>query len=228
MPIDPMTIVFGLVALAVAWKLRSTLGEKTGFERPRRDMFAKRPSSPAARPSPIGNNVVRLPVAPADPDRWRNHAEPGSQTAAGLDAIAAADPGFSVGPFLDGAKTAYEAIVTAFAAGERKTLQNLLARDVYDSFNAALVDREKRREVLSTTFVSIADAKIEAAHLEGRVARLSVRYISKQISATHDQAGKLVDGSPDRVVDMNDIWTFAREAGARDPNWKLVATETGH
>ena len=200
MPLDPMTIVFGLVALFVAWKLRSVLGERTGFEKPPRDGFAGRTGAPVS-PSSAGQNVIRLPTAaspPVDPDRWHSYAEAGSPTAAGLDAIVAADPAFAVKPFLDGAKTAYEAIVTAFAAGDRKTLQNLLARDVYDSFNSAVVAREKRLEVVSTTFVSIAAPKIEAAHLEGRTARLSVRFVSKQISATHGQDGTLIDGSPDQ------------------------------
>ena len=233
MPIDPMTIVFGLIALFVIWKLRSVLGEKTGLEKPPRDMFAKRQSTPPAQSnaSSLGQNVVRLPgaaTAPvADPNRWRGYAEPGSAVASGLDAIAAADPSFSAAPFVDGAKTAYEAIVTAFAAAERKTLQTLLAKDVYDSFNAAISAREAARETLSTTFVSVDDAKIETAHLEGRTARVSVRFLSKQISVTRGADGQITDGGPDRVIDMNDIWTFARETNARDPNWKLVATESG-
>ena len=67
----------------------------------------------------------------------------------------------------------------------------------------------------------------EAASLEGRTARVDVRFRSKQITATHDARGVLVEGSPDRVIDMNDVWTFAREVTSRDPNWKLVATQAG-
>jgi predicted lipid-binding transport protein (Tim44 family) len=241
MPLDPLTIVFAIVAIVVIWKLRSVLGQRNGFEKPPRPPFfgSNGGNRPAARPanapnSPPQGNVVRLPgaapaaVSVADPNRWRGFAEPGSSVANGLDAIAAADPSFSAGPFLDGAKTAYEAIVTAFAAGERKTLQNLLSREVYDGFNTALIDREKRKERLTTTFVSMDDATFEAAGLETQLARITVRFRSKQISATHGSDGTLTDGSPDRVVDMNDLWTFAREVKSRDPNWKLVATESGH
>ena len=241
MPLDPLTIVFAIVAIVVIWKLRSVLGERNGLEKPPRSPFFGRDagSGPAARPAnpPNGQppgNVVRLPgvaappTPPADPNRWRGFAEPGSPVSNALDAIAAADPTFSAGPFLDGAKTAYEAIVTAFAAGERKTLQNLLSREVYDGFNTALIDREKRKERLTTTFVSMDDATFEAAALEGSMARVTVRFRSKQVSATHGADGKLTDGSPDRIVDMNDIWTFARDVKSRDPNWKLVATESGH
>ena len=228
---DPLTIVFALVAVLVIWKLNSVLGQSTGFQGPR--VKARDPARPD--PAPRTDNVVRLPgtKAPApvahDPERWAASldatAEPGA--AAGLDAIAALDPSFSAAPFLDGARTAYEAIVTAFAAGERRTLQSLLARDVYDGFDSAIRDREKRRETLTTTFVSVADAKVGTAALEGRTARIGVRFRSKQISATHGADGQLAGGSPDRVVDMNDIWTFARDTASRDPNWKLVATQSG-
>ncbi len=240
MPLDPLTLVFALVAIVVIWKLRSVLGERTGNERrPPSDIFQKKPLPRPARPgtpAPEGfgdRNVIRLPgatppAAASDPNRWRDVAAPGSPVAAGLDAIAAADPTFSAGPFLDGAKTAYEAIVTAFASGERKMLQSLLARDVYDGFAAAIADRERQGRKLSTTFVSMDEATIEAAALEARTARVSVRFRSKQISATHDSGGALVEGSPDRVADMDDVWTFAREVTSRDPNWKLVATQAGH
>ena len=107
-------------------------------------------------------------------------------------------------------------------------MQNLLARDVYDGFNGAILEREKRGDRLSTTFVSMDDARFEAASLEGGMARVSVRFLSKQISATYGKDGQLHDGSPDGIVDMNDIWTFARDVTSRDPNWKLIATETGH
>ena len=240
MPLDPLTLVFALVAIVVIWKLRSVLGERTGNERPPTgDMFQRKPEPGPARPeggAPNGfgdRNVIRLPgstpiAEPSDPNRWHDVAAPGSPVSAGLDAIAAADPTFSASPFLDGSKTAYEAIVTAFASGERKMLQSLLARDVYEGFNSAIASREKQGHKLTTTFVSMDEATIEAAALEGRTARVSVRFRSKQISATHDAGGKLVDGSPDRVVDMDDVWTFAREVTSRDPNWKLVATQAGH
>lgn len=236
MPLDPLTIVFALVAIAVIWKLRSVLGERSGAEKPpRRDLFTDPPQGRSRvsppRPGETGK-VIELPGAARpptpDPDRWRDFAEPGSPASAGLDAISAADPAFSPGPFLEGAKIAYEAIITAFAAGERKTLQSLLASDVYDGFNAAILERQKRNETLTTTFVSIDDAKIDSATMEGRQARVSARFLSKQISATHGANGSLTDGSTDRVVDMDDIWTFARDTTSHDPNWKLVATQSGH
>ena len=75
--------------------------------------------------------------------------------------------------------------------------------------------------------MSIDKAEITGAEVQGKTAQLSLRFLSKLITVTRDAAGAVVDGSPDTVVDVTDVWTFARALGSRDPNWKLVATEAG-
>jgi predicted lipid-binding transport protein (Tim44 family) len=235
--LDVTTIIFLALAVFVIWRLRSVLGQKTGSEKPpfdpfsRRDAPAQRPGSRPAR----ADNVVRLPgagngpaaatVEPA-PDRWKGVAEPGSPAAAGLDEILRIEPNFDVREFIEGAKVAYEMIVTAFAQGDRKTLKNLLAREVYEGFERAIGEREKRSEKAETTFVSIDKADIEGVEVRSRVAQITVRFISKLITATRDAQGAVIDGSPEAVVDVTDVWTFARTLGTRDPNWQLVATES--
>jgi predicted lipid-binding transport protein (Tim44 family) len=138
-----------------------------------------------------------------------------------------ADPTFEPKTFLDGAKLAYEMIVMAFADADRKTLKNLLSREVYDGFEAAIAEREKRGDTVESRFVSLDNATITAAEPRGRSAQLTVRFQSKLVSATRDKAGTVIDGSADKVTDVTDVWTFARDLSSRDPNWKLVATEAG-
>ncbi len=237
-PIDITTIIFAVLAVFVVWKLRSVLGTRTGHEKPRDRPFAPR-TEEAARQSLPGGNVIPLPDAPApngggaaqpkaDPDRWKDLVDPDSRAIPGLDAIAAAEPGFDARAFLAGAKSAYEMIVTAFAKGDRGTLRRLLADDVYESFTHAITEREARGERVEMTFVSLEKVTIDDAQVRGTLAQVTVRFLSKLITATYDKAGAVIDGSPERVVDMTDIWTFAREVGSRDPNWRLVATETAH
>ncbi len=230
-PFDPSTIVFALLAIFVIWKLRSVLGTRTGNEKPP-------PANPFLRRSieTNDNKIVPLPgaappevpISSPNPERWKAYAEPGSKAAGGLDAIAAASPDFALAPFIAGAKAAYEMIVTAFASGDRQTLQNLLDKDVFDSFSAAITAREARGESMTTHVVSIDQVVVEDAAMRNRSAQITLRFISKLISATHDKSGALIDGNPDTSVDMTDIWTFARDVGSRDPNWKLIATQTGH
>ena len=128
--------------------------------------------------------------------------------------------------FIAGAKAAYEMIVTAFAEGDRKALKNLLSREVYDGFVSAIAQREGRGETIEFRFVGIDKAEFTDASLKGGTEQVTVRFHSKLISATHDKAGAVIDGDPVHVGDVTDIWTFARETTSRDPNWKLVATES--
>lgn len=235
--LDISTIVFAIIAIFVVWKLRSVLGTRNGAERPPLDPGPGAGRNPANGQQPMGQ-VVRLPsagpvaaapsAAPAAAARWAAFAEPGSKVAAGLDAIAAVDPGFTPDSFLAGARQAYEIIVTAFAAGDRKTLGNLLAPEVMDNFSKAIDGRQARGETMTTTPVSVDSATFEDARCLDGVAQVSVRFATKLISSTRDKAGALLEGSVDSVVDHLDVWTFVRQTASRDPNWRLTATETVH
>jgi predicted lipid-binding transport protein (Tim44 family) len=236
-PFDITTIIFALLAAFVVWKLRSVLGRRTGTEKPPSNPFTRRaPGGVGARAGEPRGQVIPLPGAAEPPvgagqlksDRWKPFAEPGSKAWAGLDAIAAADLGFAVDPFINGAKSAYEMIVTSFAAGSRDTLRNLLSADVFEGFAAAIDGREKRGEKLSTTLVSIDKVEIEDAALQGQTAEIKVHYTAQMITSTRDPAGTVIDGDPDKVVQIDDIWTFTRDIRSRDPNWKLSATGPAH
>jgi predicted lipid-binding transport protein (Tim44 family) len=232
---DIYTIIFLALAIFIFARLRNVLGQRTGRERPPYDPYSARDTAkaPANRDKvvPLPNRNAEpasradLEASPAPAERWSGIAEPGSALAGGLDAISKADHDFDASHFLAGAKTAYEMIVTAFAEGDRRTLKNLLAKDVFDGFASAIADRENRGETMESRFVSIDKAEIIGAELKGRSAQVTIRFVSQLISATRDRKGEVLEGSPDRVTDVTDIWTFAREVGSRDPNWKLVATE---
>ena len=102
-------------------------------------------------------------------------------------------------------------IVTAFAEGDRKALKQLLSREVYDGFVSAIGQREARQETIEFKFVGIDKAEITDAALKSGTAQVTVRFLSKLISATHDKTGKVIDGDPVHVGDVTDIWTFARD-----------------
>jgi predicted lipid-binding transport protein (Tim44 family) len=89
-------------------------------------------------------------------------------------------------------------------------------------------DREKHEQKTETRFVSIDKAELVGAEMRDRMAQLTVRFVSQMISVTRDKAGTIVDGNPDKVADITDVWTFARDATSRDPNWKLVGTGSAH
>jgi predicted lipid-binding transport protein (Tim44 family) len=225
--IDLPTVIFALVALFVAWKLRSVLGMRQDSERPgeltaplRRVPSASNPpvAQPDATPSP--------PVSQAPGDRWKGVAEANPGVWSGLDAIASADRSFSPEAFLSGARVAYEMVVHAFAAGDSDALKGLMAPEAFANFESAIHARADAGHAMSTTVVSIDNATIAGAGLTGQTARVSVRFAAKLASVTRDAQGEVVDGSPDTVADHIDLWTFARDVRSRDPNWRLTATES--
>jgi predicted lipid-binding transport protein (Tim44 family) len=238
---DILTVAFLVVAVVIFLRLRSVLGRRTGNERPPFDPFTRR--APGARaPAATDEKVISLPARRSVPDeapaadaasastavdqRIRSLAPEGTALSEGLKAIAAADRDFDPDGFLRGARGAYEMIVTAFAEGDRKTLKPLLGREVYDGFVAAISQRETRLETIEFKFVGIDKAEITEASLKNSTAQVTVRFLSKLISATRDKDQAVIDGDPVKVSDVTDIWTFARETASRDPNWKLIATES--
>jgi predicted lipid-binding transport protein (Tim44 family) len=233
--VDIYTIIFLALAVFIFLRLRSVLGQRTGRERPPYDPYSARD---AVR-SPTNDKVVALPTrgaeagpqqvepAPAPADRWKGVAEEGTALAGALDAIVAEDKTFDAKHFLAGARAAYEMIVTAFAEGDRRSLKNLLSREVYDGFESAIRERENRGETTETRFVSIDKADLTGAEVRGKTAQITVRFVSQLISVTHDRTGAVIEGSPEKVTEVTDVWTFARDVSSRDPNWKLLATEAG-
>jgi predicted lipid-binding transport protein (Tim44 family) len=233
---DIYTIIFLALAVFIFLRLRSVLGQRTGRERPPYDPYAARD-----KVRPATEKVISLPnraaettqkptevsAAPPSPDRWKGVAASGSPVASGLDAIVAADPKFDAKHFIAGARSAYEMIVTAFAEGDKRMLKDLLSREVYEGFDGAITEREKKGNKVETRFVSIDVADITGAEVRGRISQLTVRFVSQLISATRDAQGVVIEGSADKVTDVTDVWTFARDVSSRDPNWKLVATEGG-
>jgi predicted lipid-binding transport protein (Tim44 family) len=234
--VDIYTIIFLALAVFIFLRLRSVLGQRTGSERPPYDRAARNvvQGAPENKVLPVPGSVIeQAPLAPTaeatvPADRWKGVTEPGTPLAQGLDAIAVLDSSFDPKHFLSGARGAYEMIVLAFANGDRRALKDLLSTEVYESFESAIKDREKQERKTETRFVSIDKAELVGAEARDRTAQLTVRFVSQMISVTRDKAGAIVDGNPDKVTDITDVWTFARDVTSRDPNWKLVGTGSAH
>ncbi len=229
---DATTLVFGLLAVFVVWKLRSVLGTRTGQEQSNLEMYRRKLEPPAE----ASDNVIPYPGKVSEPSEqsiddmraaWLQIPGIEQNVLSGLEAVSQADKTFEPRSFIDGAKSAYEMIIMSFAAGNQGVLRDLLSKEVYDSFVAAIHDREARGDTVDTTFVSIDRAAMVDVQLRDATAQITMRFQSKLITATRSKDGKIVDGNPDKIVDMIDVWTFARETSSRDPNWRLVATEVG-
>jgi predicted lipid-binding transport protein (Tim44 family) len=211
-------VLFAMIAVFLVLRLRSVLGRRTGNER-RRDLMGRAP--------PPGSNVVTLGNRAAAPAMPRLAAPPAGSVEDAVAQIRSADAGFDPGQFVAGARIAFETIVAAFAAGDKQRLRPLLSGDVYKSFCGAIDDRNAAGERLETRILQLKQSEIAEAALAGRMARVTVKFISDQIHALRAHDGSVVDGDPEHPIEKTDFWTFMRDIRSSDPNWVLVTTSSG-
>jgi predicted lipid-binding transport protein (Tim44 family) len=240
---DFITLIALIVAVAAIIKLRNVLGHRTDEDQQRVERLRAREreaSQRAGAADATSADVITLPrrdrdtppaEASATSAETRIKAYPVSDPAIteGLLEIAKLDSAFDPAAFLSGAGTAYEMIVSAFAEGNRRMLKDLLGKDVYDGFTAAIADRESREETVDQQFVGIKKAEMLEAEVKNGIASITIRFASELISAIRNKAGDVISGDAQKIKDVTDIWTFSRDistAKARsNPNWRLVATQ---
>lgn len=244
---DLITLIAIIVAVAAIIKLRSVLGHRTDDDEQRverlkareREAAQQRPATETASADVITMpRRDREPMAPVpSPETASANAEarirayPVSDPAitTGFLDIFKVDPTFDPEAFLAGAGRAYEMIVSAFAEGNRKALKDLLSKEVYDGFTAAIAEREARGETVEQQFVGIRKAEIVEAELKDGIASVTMRFHSEIISATRDKAGEVIAGDAQKIADVTDIWTFSRDVSTpkarSNVNWRLVATQ---
>ncbi|MFN3994035.1 MAG: Tim44/TimA family putative adaptor protein [Tabrizicola flagellatus] len=209
-------LVLAGIAIFLILKLRSVLGTRDGFEKP---------------PIPLEDVRPRIrrdfEVIEGGLDRdIIDHVAEGSDAARALAEMKKAEPAFAVGPFLQGARGAYEMILTAFEKGELDRIRPFLADDVEASFAEAIAAREAEGLTIEANFLGIKELALHDAtyNPDSRMAEISVRFAADQTYVVRNKAGEIVEGSPREVKKTRDIWTFARQMGSDDPNWQLVAT----
>ena len=209
-------LVLAGVAIFLVLKLRSVLGTRDGFEKPPLPLDAVRPR---ARRD--------FEVIEGGPDRdITDHATEGSSAAIALAAMKSAEPGFSVGTFLQGARGAYEMILVAFEKGEMDTIKPFLSPDVYETFSDAVAQRQRDGLSIETNFIGVRELALQDAEFDPstREGSIAIRFVAEMTSVVRNAAGETVEGSSSSVKKQRDVWTFSRQMGSADPNWHLSAT----
>ena len=124
--------------------------------------------------------------------------------------------------FLKGAQAAYEMIVNAFAAADKKTLKDLTSPEVYKSFVGVLDERKNKKFVNQFTFIGIKKAKIENIDKKDSFYTVKTRFVSEIISCIKDANNNIIEGSPEEIQTVNDVWSFSRDLNSDDPTWNLT------
>jgi predicted lipid-binding transport protein (Tim44 family) len=211
----PYVVILAMIAGFVALRLYMVLGKRTGHEQPL--------SKPVEERAPITTLPRPIENAPEPRDIVNRNVD--AKAEPGLRQIVQAEPGFDVGQFVDGAQSAYRMILEAYWKGDEEALDWLVEADVKQAFADAIAARTESGHVLDNRLVSIERAVISDASLDGKLARITVRFDADIAAVTRDSEGNVVAGSMSDAVETHDVWTFARTLRSSDPNWKLADTD---
>jgi predicted lipid-binding transport protein (Tim44 family) len=195
-------VIFALLAAVLLFNLYAVLGRRIGRQ-PTDDPQASLTAPPADRALP-------------EPDKPAAEVE-----LEGLAAVKARDPAFEVDKFVDGARNAYQMIVRAFASGDRKTLEGLLAPQVQQRFETAMESREAEGKTETIEFEHPPRTDLESSEVEGDKARIRVRFLGEFRSRSKAADGR--ETSEERRT--AETWTFERDLTSKDPNWTLVRVD---
>ncbi len=219
-------VLFAMIAAFLILRLRSVLGRHRDHGRPE-DGIGGNSRSPQRddKVIPLTDHAEKAPLV-ADGSDEPEPTPTETPLDAGFTQIQIAAPDFDRTDFLVGARTAFEMIIQAFAEGDRELLESLLSEEVYGNFLSVMTSRENASETLENTLIRIVSAEPIEAYMNGAAAHVTVKIMSEQINVTRDAKGEVVDGDPDHVSEITDIWTFARDTQTADPNWALVATRS--
>ena len=214
----PEIIILAMIAAFLGFRLYAVLGRRAEHEEEVVPTRFDRPEDTGA-PSLAGAPQAEAPRG--DP-RLAGFPPAIEQ---GLRAIAGADRRFDLLPFLEGAKGAYEMVLEAFWRGDRETLRELCDHDVLASFEGAIAEREEAGLTLDNRLIRIEDVTVHSASLDGKFARIAVRFVADIASVTRDGAGNVIAGSLDDAIESRDIWTFRRDVTSPAPDWLLDETD---
>ena len=185
-------ILLAMFAGFIILRLRNILGRKTGHQ-----------GKPMNRYFPKGMEVLK--------DIENNEAIKSGN----LD-------GEAKKQFLKGAEAAYEQIITSFAKGDRKNLKTLLERKMFERFSEVLADREKKQLKYETTFIGLKSSKVLEFKKIENIYKVTVNFVSEIITCVKDKNNKIIEGNPDTIKIVNDVWKFSKNMWSQDPTWYLV------
>ena len=203
-------LIFAVIAVLLVLRLRSVLGQRSGYEQPQdnqvKESFADKGNAPIQFPK-VADKSTKI-------------------SGSGLDALRRADRKFNEKEFVQGATAAFDMILAAFADGDQAQLQRLLSYDLLQSFMQTIHDRTAAKESLEITINDIREVSILNVELVDSVASITVHFHTTQTRIARDEHGDVMEDSDTEPQEFIDIWTFERDLTLSDPNWKLAETES--
>jgi predicted lipid-binding transport protein (Tim44 family) len=126
--------------------------------------------------------------------------------------------------FIKGANLAYEQIIVNFAKGDKKSLKNLLEKNMFNRFSEVIEEREKKKLKYETVFIGMKSSKILEFKKIENIYKVTVNFVSEIITCVKDKDNKIIEGNPDTIKTVNDVWKFSKNMWSQNPTWYLVET----
>ena len=187
-------ILLAMLAGFIVLRLRNILGKKTGHQ-----------AKPMDKYFPRGIDVLR--------DMENNEAiKTGNVDAAAKE------------KFLKGAEIAYEQIITSFAKGDKKSLKRLLEKQMFTRFSEVIDERKNKKLKYETIFIGLKSSKILEFKKIENIYKVTVNFVSEIITCVKDINNKVIEGNPDTIKTVHDVWKFSKNMWSQDPTWYLVDT----
>ena len=207
-------IILAGIAVFLFLRLRSVLGTREGFEKPR-----MQPKNDAPK------RDFKVIDGGEDKDITDN-VDKNSKSAEALKLIKAEDENFTVNEFLSGARSAYEWILMSFEKNEIDEIRELLSEEVAEAFDAVVDQRVAQGLTIEAEFIGIREMKlVEATYSSNtKTAEISVSFVGEMTSVVKNSSGEIVEGDPKQIKRQKDTWTFSKDIKSSNPNWLLVAT----
>lgn len=223
MPVDLLFYIV-IAAVLIFW-LRNTLGTRHGSERERPNpLEGLNPSAIETRGRIIDISDGGYPDREMVEEILQGIDCQGKDAQQGVLDLIRADRSFDPHTFVEGAREAFPIIIEAFAKADLRTLKDLLSPGVYAAFEQAIEDRQVKGQTVTTEIHAVRKTQIMDVRLMERMAYIKIRFIADETSVTRDRDGSILSGNPDRITEMNDVWTFGRDLRDKDPTWFLYET----
>ena len=126
--------------------------------------------------------------------------------------------------FLKGAEIAYEQIITSFAKGDKKSLKRLLEKQMFTRFSEVIDERKNKKLKYETTFIGLKSSKILEFKKIENIYKVTINFVSEIITCVKDSNNKVIEGNPDIIKTVHDVWKFSKNMWSQDPTWYLVDT----
>ena len=215
-------LILAMIAIFIINRLRNVLGKKTGNESDIVEKFTQRKNTfKESEPDSVSGQKV----SKADKSVKKNlHSD--KEINSTINEILKIDNNFEINSFYEGAKKAFEFILTEYSNNNLKALEKLVSKNIYKAFENQINLRAKKKEKLDITVISVKNPEIKEVYLEKKyVAHFKLLFDSEQIQTTKNSKSDIIDGDSNQILQIKEIWTFSKNLKSSDPNWVLEEIE---